>query len=109
MKRILLASIAVAALAIPAANAQQSYRAPSQNHYSSHGKDQVHDGRGSHGKQQAWRKGQRIPQSQWGRDVDYRHHHLKAPPRGYRWVQQGNQYLMVGIASGIIASILNGH
>ena len=47
--------------------------------------------------------------AQWGRNVDYRHHHLKAPPHGYRWVQQGNDYLMIGIASGIIASIVAVH
>ena len=39
---------------------------------------------------------------------DWRGHHLRQPPRGYHWVQSGGDYLLVAVASGIIASaILN--
>ena len=37
---------------------------------------------------------------------DWRGHHLYAPPRGYHWVQSGGDYLLVAVATGIIASIL---
>jgi Ni/Co efflux regulator RcnB len=37
---------------------------------------------------------------------DWRGHHLNAPPRGYHWVQTGGDYVLVAIATGIIASIL---
>jgi len=37
---------------------------------------------------------------------DWRAHHLRRPPRGYQWVQAGPDYLLVAIASGVIASIL---
>jgi Ni/Co efflux regulator RcnB len=37
---------------------------------------------------------------------DWRGHHLSAPPRGYQWVQTGGDYVLVAIATGIIASIL---
>ena len=36
---------------------------------------------------------------------DYRHYHLRQPPRGYRWVQSNNDYLLVAIATGIILDI----
>lgn len=37
---------------------------------------------------------------------DWRGHQLRRPPRGYHWVQAGPDYLLVAIASGVIASIL---
>ena len=40
---------------------------------------------------------------------DWRSHRLNAPPRGYQWVQTGGDYVLVAIASGIIAQILLGH
>jgi len=35
-----------------------------------------------------------------------RAHHLNTAPRGYRWVQSGSDAVLVGIASGIIASVI---
>ena len=41
---------------------------------------------------------------------DYRVYHLRQPPRGYRWVRSDNgDFLMVAIATGIIASIMAGN
>ena len=41
---------------------------------------------------------------------DYRVYHLRQPPRGYRWVRSDNgDFLMVAIATGIIASIIAGN
>lgn len=37
---------------------------------------------------------------------DWRVHHLRQPPRGYYWVQTGGDYLLVAIATGIIAEVL---
>ena len=37
---------------------------------------------------------------------DWRGHRLSAPPRGYNWVQTGGDYVLVAIATGIIAQIL---
>ncbi len=41
---------------------------------------------------------------------DYRVYHLRQPPRGYRWVRSDNgDFLMIAIATGIIASIMAGN
>ena len=56
-----------------------------------------------------WRKGERFD-SRYARNyhqIDYRRYHrLKAPPRGYRYVQSGNDALLVGITSGVIAAVI---
>ncbi|BDA84322.1 hypothetical protein Sa4125_18640 [Aureimonas sp. SA4125] len=42
-----------------------------------------------------------------GRNVsNYRQYGLKAPARGQRWVRYNNDYLLVSIASGVIAGIV---
>lgn len=56
-----------------------------------------------------WRRGDRLPsyyQTRY-RTVDYRREHLRAPPRGYRYVEDDRgQMLLVGIATGVILSVL---
>ncbi len=55
-----------------------------------------------------WRKGGHIERSDWNRGarIDYRRHHLNAPPRGYEWRQVDNSYVLAAVATGLIASIL---
>ena len=57
----------------------------------------------------SWYRGDRMPYEYRTRHYvvdDWRGHHLYAPPRGYQWVQSGGDYLLVAVATGIIASIL---
>jgi Ni/Co efflux regulator RcnB len=61
-----------------------------------------------HGYRQ-WQRGQRFDAryARNYRSIDYRQHRrLQAPPRGYRWVQSGNDAVLVGIASGLVAAVL---
>lgn len=37
---------------------------------------------------------------------DYHRYNLSAPPRGTHWVRAGNDYLLVALATGIIAQVL---
>ena len=56
-----------------------------------------------------WRRGGHIPPQYRSRQYvvsDWRAHRLSAPPRGYQWVQVGGDYVMVAIATGIIAQLL---
>lgn len=58
-----------------------------------------------------WRKGERFDRAQARnyRQIDYRQYRgLRAPPRGYRYVQSGNDAVLIGITSGIVASVLSG-
>ena len=55
------------------------------------------------------RKGGRLPDEYRNRQYvvdDWRGHRLSAPPRGYHWVQTGGDYVLVAIATGIIANML---
>ena len=42
-------------------------------------------------------------------EVDYREHHLRRPPEGQRWVQVGADYVLIAIATGVIANIILNH
>jgi Ni/Co efflux regulator RcnB len=56
-----------------------------------------------------WRRGDRLPNGYQNRfrGVDYRYSHLRAPPRGYRYVRDDRgQVLLVGIATGVILSAI---
>jgi Ni/Co efflux regulator RcnB len=56
-----------------------------------------------------WHRGGRVPAQYRERQYvvdDWRAHHLSAPPRGYHWVQVGNDYVLAAIATGIIASLI---
>ena len=61
------------------------------------------------GPNHSWYRGDRMPTAYRTRHYvvdDWRGHHLYAPPQGYQWVQSGGDYLLVAVATGIIASIL---
>jgi Ni/Co efflux regulator RcnB len=38
--------------------------------------------------------------------VDWHQHHLHQPPQGYEWVQSGDQFVLIAVTTGIIASII---
>ena len=57
----------------------------------------------------AWRRGDRLPAyyRDHYRPVDYRYYRLRPPPRGYHYVRDDRgDYLLVGIATGVILGII---
>lgn len=61
-----------------------------------------------------WYKGQRFNRaearnyrqiSNWRQ---YQSRRLYAPPRGYQWVQSGNDAVLIAVASGVIGAVLGG-
>ena len=57
-------------------------------------------------------RGDRLPAEYRHRNYvvdDWRGHRLSAPPRGYHWVQSGNDYILIAIATGVIAQLLLGN
>lgn len=60
-----------------------------------------------------WRRGDHLPSYYRNRfqEVDWRHEHYRAPPRGYHYVRDDRgETLLVGIATGaILSAILSNH
>jgi Ni/Co efflux regulator RcnB len=104
MKKILIGAIALSMLGGAAANAAPYGHDNRQDNR----QDNRYDQRGGH---QQWRQGQRLPPQYRTRAhyVDYHRHHLRAPPRGYQWVQVDNNYALVALSTGLIASLIAGH
>ena len=76
----------------------------------SHNQERDRGGRGV-GPNHEYYRGDRLPAEYRHRHYvvnDWRGHHLSAPPRGYHWVQSGNDYILIAIASGIIAQLMLG-
>ncbi len=56
-----------------------------------------------------WKRGHKYRDWKRHRAVnDWHRHGLRRPDRGQEWIRVGNDYLLVGIASGIIAGIIAG-
>lgn len=55
------------------------------------------------------RRGARLPSRFHNRHYvvdNWRGHRLSAPPRGYHWVQTGDDYVLAAIATGLIAQVI---
>jgi Ni/Co efflux regulator RcnB len=90
----------------PMRNAPEPHRGAPQR--SMPARDMHADARGA-GPDHAFMRGGRLPQNYRSNQYvvdDWRGHHLTAPPRGYHWVQTGADYVLVAVATGIIAQIL---
>jgi Ni/Co efflux regulator RcnB len=101
MKRTMTAA-AVAALAFASVSGA-ALAQPRHDHYGPPGHMDDH-GHG-HGH---WRRGDRIDRAEWRhyQRVDWRRHHLHAPPRGYEWREVNGDYVLAAVATGVIASII---
>ena len=55
-----------------------------------------------------WKKGYHMRQEEWSRGerIDYRHYHLRQPPRGYEWREVDGNYVLAAVATGVISSII---
>jgi Ni/Co efflux regulator RcnB len=103
-----------AVIALTMATAQLAFA--QGNRHDSRGFGRAHEqergkGRGA-GPNHEYYRGDRLPAEYRHRNYvvdDWRGHHLSAPPRGYQWVQSGGDYILVAIATGIIAQLLLGN
>ena len=112
MKRIISAVLALSLLGGTAAFAKgdKGDKHDDRGYSQSNGKGPGHDNGNHYGQiKHKWARGERLPVTYYqSRDyyVDYRVHHLRAPPPGYRWVEVDNNYVMVALATGLIASLI---
>lgn len=86
---------------------QRGYQQHGPSGYAPRG-DGRQDERGA-GPDHNYHRGDRLPAQYRHRNYvvdDWRGHGLSAPPRGYQWVQSGSDYLLVAVATGIIAQLL---
>jgi Ni/Co efflux regulator RcnB len=102
MKKIMSAIMATALLSSGAAMA-----APQSNH---------DNGRDNHGQQVSqaahhkFTKGEKFDRSKAPnyRQLDYHDHkRLSVPPKGYKWVQSGDDALLIGATSGIVSAVVS--
>lgn len=113
MKKLILAAVAASLVSTPVLAAPfQSYGHNDrgrieQNHRPDTRRDNYRPGKAQF--HQNWKRGDRFDARKAynyrviGNPRAYR---LNTAPRGYRWVQSGNDAVLVGIASGIIASVI---
>jgi Ni/Co efflux regulator RcnB len=113
MKRFILAATALA-LTMGIAGAASAQPGNDRDHRGGYQQNERYDNNNDHHyvRHDEWRKGRRMSQNDWrrGQRVDYRAHHLRAPPRGYEWREVDGNYVMAAVATGLIASIIaNSH
>ena len=113
MKRLVLSAIALSMLALPVAQAQAGPRhePPRYERYDHNWKKPGFDKRVVKKKvvvkRKHWARGNRVPAWQRKHAVrDWHRHGLRRPAYGQQWVKVDNDFLLVSLASGIIAGII---
>jgi Ni/Co efflux regulator RcnB len=91
MRRLITTSV-LFALGVAAINTQALADEHDNHHYVQH---------------EEWKKGAKMRDEDWkrGEAVDYREHHLKAPPRGHEWRLVDGNYVLAAVATGVITSV----
>jgi len=109
MKRLVIAVTALSIIAPAAALAQPQPKHGYEYQLVKKRHDDRRDFRRHDDRRQYWTRGRELPRSYRSHVVrDYGRYHLRRPPRGHQWVRVGNDYLLISIASGVIASIVAG-
>lgn len=105
LKRALTVSALTLSLCGGAAYAQDHH--DDRDRHDQQHRDEQHNNYVRHNE---WRKGEHIRHEDWdrGERVDYRHYHLRRPPRGYEWRQVDGNYVLAAVATGVIASVIAG-
>lgn len=103
MKKFIMTALAASVLATPV------LAQPYGDHHDRGRFEQARHGHDRQIQHRNWRKGERF---------DYRYapnyrvisspraYHLREAPRGYRWVRSGNDAVLTGVTTGIVASVL---
>lgn len=119
MKKLMLAAVAASMVAAPtiASAAPQGYRVvkerPNRTVIVDRGRGYRERTVIRHNNARQWARGQRFDRRYANnyRQIDYRAHRNRgvyAPPRGYQWVQSGNDAVLVALASGLIGAVIGG-
>ena len=71
--------------------------------------DQKEARRHANARGKEFRRGARLPSELRERQyvvTDWRSHRLSAPPKGHQWVQVGSDYVLMAVATGLIADLV---
>ncbi len=97
----------------PQAQRAETHKRSSDTHFNSKNANRnaskKHDTRRAAERQKtpSWRhRGGKMPGHRSAAKVDHRKHRLGKPPAGHQWVRADDTYVLVGITTGIIASII---
>ena len=110
MKKFIIAALAASAIATPSlAEPFSHYGTPSYRSPGGYHQFVSHQDWRSHGRDRTWRKGQRFDR-RYARNYreirNPRAYRLREAPRGYRWVQSGDDAVLIAIAGGVIGAVL---
>ncbi|HTG38346.1 RcnB family protein [Sphingomonas sp.] len=124
MKKLMLAAVAASMVAAPtiASAAPQGYRVvkerPNRTVIVDRGRGYrertvIRHNNNRQWNNRQWARGQRFDRRYANnyRQIDYRSYRNRgvyAPPRGYQWVQSGNDAVLVALASGLIGAVIGG-
>ena len=105
-RKSLSAKALVLAIAVTVAGAGSAFAQPGG--HDDHGNGHPGWGQDFGGAGHQFKKGDRMGYNDWHNApaVDYRAHHLRAPPHGYEWREVNGQYVLAAVATGLIASII---
>ncbi|WP_029618086.1 RcnB family protein [Pseudorhizobium marinum] len=106
MKKLVALMLAATVLAAPMAQARDGHRYSDR---SRHVERQVKVEKKVVVKKHRWNRGHRLSAAERRHLLyvrDYHRYRLSEPPRGYRWVKVDNDFLLIGITSGIISRII---
>lgn len=100
LNRALIVSAVGLCLSAGSLFAQDRHDDRDRDHHDEHHQNYV--------RHEEWRKGEHIRHEDWdrGERVDYRHYHLRRPPRGYEWREVDGNYVLAAVATGVIASVI---
>lgn len=104
---LLAPTVAAPAMAAPGGHEPDRSQAHSQQSSHAPARKAPQQNKGPH----QFRKGEKFDRNRASnyQVVDYRkYRNVKAPPRGYHYVRSGNDLLLVGITSGIVAAVTSG-
>ncbi len=119
-KKLMLAGVAASMVAAPtmASAAPQQYRevvrqGPNRTVVVQRGPGYREKTVIRHNNARKWARGQRFDRRYATnyRQIDYRAYRNRgvyAPPRGYQWVQSGNDAVLIALASGVIGAVIGG-
>ncbi len=107
MKRLFASTLALAMLTSGAAFAappsdQHDSRPPQQQQHEQQQQDR-HDTQAP----RRHKKGEHLAKGKRGQRIDnYSHYGLNKPPKGHQWRKVDNDYVLIAIATGVIANVI---